>query len=120
MSPSVISTSHNTSAAAATVDLVLFLVFPNNAYHTAIAVALAKLYSNSMLVILNSRMKIVGGRKMASHDSNSCIELGTRGRSAIRFAPPADTSSFATRLHIQEAWDDRDNLSNKEQVSSGR
>ncbi|KAG7096063.1 hypothetical protein E1B28_006744 [Marasmius oreades] len=55
-----------TSATVATVDLILFQVFPDLPYHMAPALILAKLYSNSMMVILNSRVKIVGGRGQES------------------------------------------------------
>ncbi|KAJ8083482.1 hypothetical protein PM082_009356 [Marasmius tenuissimus] len=50
------------TAAFATVDLILFLVFREIPYHVTPALALAKVYSNSMLVIFNSRVRIVGGR----------------------------------------------------------
>ncbi|KAF9262829.1 hypothetical protein L218DRAFT_840393, partial [Marasmius fiardii PR-910] len=50
------------TAAVATVDLILFLVFPATPYHITAALILAKVYSNSLLVIFNSRVRIVGGR----------------------------------------------------------
>ena len=106
---------------AATVDLILFLVFPDTAYHTSIAIALAKLYSNSMLMILNSRIRIIGGRKTPPRTSISCIELGTAGGAGnpIHFAPPTNTSSLVTGVPIQEeVWVDRDNVLGKEQVIS--
>ncbi|KAF9262841.1 hypothetical protein L218DRAFT_928877 [Marasmius fiardii PR-910] len=50
------------TATVATSELILFLVFPSAPYHITAALILAKLYSNSMMVIFNTRMKIVGGR----------------------------------------------------------
>jgi len=50
------------TALAATVDLILFLAFPHKAYHGCVALTLAKLYSNALLVLFNSRIRIVGAR----------------------------------------------------------
>ena len=116
------------TAVAATVDLILFMVFPHTAYHAAVALTLAKLYSNSMLVILNSRIKIVGGRNSSSRgasEGSAFIELGTSGRHPVRFAPRSagargELSTFGTvGVHVQEeTWVERDNASMHEQVPS--
>ncbi|KIJ36587.1 hypothetical protein M422DRAFT_124423, partial [Sphaerobolus stellatus SS14] len=50
------------TATVAIVDITLYLVFPHQDYHTAPALTLAKLYSNTLLVVFNSRLRIVGGR----------------------------------------------------------
>ena len=50
------------TATVAIVDLTLFLVFRQNNYHTTPALVLAKLYSNSLLVQFNSRIRIRGAR----------------------------------------------------------
>lgn len=42
-------------ATAATIDLILFLRFPGDSFHAAVAFSLAKLYSNSLLVLFNNR-----------------------------------------------------------------
>lgn len=42
-------------ATAAMVDLIVFLSLPNETYHTALTFSLAKLYSNSLLVLFNNR-----------------------------------------------------------------
>ncbi|EKM52241.1 uncharacterized protein PHACADRAFT_260480 [Phanerochaete carnosa HHB-10118-sp] len=55
------------TALAATIDIILFLAFPHNSYHGCVATTLAKLYSNSLLVLFNSRIRIVGGRNGTSH-----------------------------------------------------
>lgn len=100
------------AAMAATIDLVLFLVFPDTSYHATVALTLAKLYSNSMLVILNSRIKIIGGRNSSSRSDNTFIELGTNGRHPVRFAPrtAGDLSTFGSvGVHVQEeTWIERD------------
>ena len=46
------------TATIAVVDLILFLAVPNTDYHITPALILAKLYSNSLLVVLNSRIRI--------------------------------------------------------------
>ncbi|KAF9264344.1 hypothetical protein L218DRAFT_808330, partial [Marasmius fiardii PR-910] len=50
------------TATIATINLILFLAFPKSSYYMALSLILAKLYSNSLMVIFNSRVKIVGGR----------------------------------------------------------
>ncbi|THH29898.1 hypothetical protein EUX98_g4286 [Antrodiella citrinella] len=49
-------------ASFAIVDLTLFLRFQHNNLHLLPALTLCKLYSNSLLVVFNSRLKIQGGR----------------------------------------------------------
>lgn len=43
------------TSTAAMVDLIVFLSLPNETYHTALTFSLAKLYSNSLLVLFNNR-----------------------------------------------------------------
>ncbi|THU83610.1 hypothetical protein K435DRAFT_592978, partial [Dendrothele bispora CBS 962.96] len=50
------------TAVATSVDLVLFLAFPHQSYYACIALTLAKLYSNSLLAIFNSRTQTLAGR----------------------------------------------------------
>lgn len=45
-------------ATAAIVDLIVFLSIPSETYHTALTFSLAKLYSNSLLVLFNNRSYI--------------------------------------------------------------
>jgi len=51
------------TAAFAIIDLALFLGLPNNSYFNAVSLPLTKLYSNNLLLIYNSRIRIVGGRE---------------------------------------------------------
>ncbi|KAJ3486712.1 hypothetical protein NLI96_g4049 [Meripilus lineatus] len=46
----------------ASTDLVIFLVFSYNNFHLPFCMSLPKLYSNSLLVVLNTRVHIIGGR----------------------------------------------------------
>lgn len=50
------------TATVASVDLLLFLVFRQNNFHITPSLTLAKFYSNNLLVIFNSRIRIVGAR----------------------------------------------------------
>lgn len=99
-----------------TVDLIVFMVLPGTSYHAAIALILAKLYSNSMLVILNSRLEIVGGRD----NGTAHISIDVHSRGAPKFAPrrparPEDTfglTSLGAGVHVQkETWAMTDTMS---------
>lgn len=46
------------TACAALLELILFLGFPNDSFHATVAFILAKLYSNSLLVLFNNRKQI--------------------------------------------------------------
>ena len=84
-------------------DLILFLVFPEASYHGCIALVLAKLYSNSLLVLLNSRMTILGSRA-----ANSGAEDAYRAHSFMLPAPQSrrpDVGSRGTQnsgVHVHE------------------
>jgi hypothetical protein len=47
---------------AAAINLTLFFAFPDRTYYTVPAALMPKLYANSILIILNARFQIVGGR----------------------------------------------------------
>jgi len=64
-------------AAFAVLDLSFYVRFPNNNYHLAPSIALSKLYSNSLLVVLNSRVRFVGGR---DHSANNDLFISTPGQ----------------------------------------
>lgn len=105
-------------ALAATIDIILFLVFPHNAYHGCVALTLAKLYSNSLLVIFNSRIHIHGGRNSPTAMSSSAPYGGKAGlkRAALIFGSSTVASSFGGGVQIQkESF--TDNIPLEEQVS---
>ncbi|KAJ8487632.1 hypothetical protein ONZ45_g14255 [Pleurotus djamor] len=52
-----------TCATFAILDLAFLLAFKDNNYHLAPSIALSKLYSNSLVVVLNSRVRMVNGRE---------------------------------------------------------
>ncbi|EKM52239.1 uncharacterized protein PHACADRAFT_148756 [Phanerochaete carnosa HHB-10118-sp] len=95
------------TALAATIDLVLFLAFPHRAYHGCIALTLAKLYSNSLLVLFNSRIRIVDGRlrasELAGNGSNSMLAKSQPGVAGIiRYDPFATHAALLGGVHVHE------------------
>jgi hypothetical protein len=115
-------------AVAAMLDLVLYYAFPRYAYHSCVAAILGKLYSNSLLVIFNSRIRIVGGRDWSSDSQGvSCdleLEVGRRPTSArgpVVFARPnysQTTPEFVEGIRIDEdIWSDRESIRMTNQVS---
>ncbi|PPQ91014.1 hypothetical protein CVT25_013939 [Psilocybe cyanescens] len=72
------------TATVATVDLVLFLAYRHNNYHTAPATILAKLYSNTLVMICNSRMRIIGGREN-THSASELVNTPSDVTSGIEF-----------------------------------
>jgi hypothetical protein len=104
------------TAAVATVDIILFLSFPHNNYHTAPALTLAKLYTNTLVLILNSRIRIVGGRE--SSQSGELFGLRTTKLTASTFSnvtgpppihvnPGQNTTDVSVR---KETWTDRSDI----------
>ncbi|KAF9052529.1 hypothetical protein BDP27DRAFT_1304455 [Rhodocollybia butyracea] len=70
------------TATFATIDIILFITFPNNSYHATVALTLAKLYSNTLILIFNSRLRIIGGRDTTQ--STELMELNIASTSSSR------------------------------------
>ncbi|KAJ3482695.1 hypothetical protein NLI96_g6805 [Meripilus lineatus] len=49
-------------AACALLELIMFVAFADDTFYMPMCLLLSKLYSNSLLAVLNSRMRIVGSR----------------------------------------------------------
>ena len=62
-------------AVMAIISLILYYACPNTPYHVTAATVLAKIYSNSVLAIFNSRIRIVGGREEAENGQNLHLSL---------------------------------------------
>lgn len=69
------------TATAATVDLILYLRFPGVPYHTTITYSLAKLYSNSLLVLFNNRAQLHRGAMAPGFGGTS--STGSRNRAVV-------------------------------------
>ncbi|KAK0483088.1 hypothetical protein EDD18DRAFT_754330 [Armillaria luteobubalina] len=63
------------TATAAIVTLVLFFVFPHQTFYVAPSLVISKLYANSICMVLNSRIRIMGGRDI--YTSSTDIEITT-------------------------------------------
>ncbi|KAK0194314.1 hypothetical protein F5146DRAFT_1119572 [Armillaria mellea] len=50
------------TAIVALLSFVLFIVFPNQAFYMTPALIVPKLYANAVYMVLNSRIRIIGGR----------------------------------------------------------
>ncbi|KAI0077527.1 hypothetical protein K474DRAFT_1707275 [Panus rudis PR-1116 ss-1] len=64
-------------ATFAILDMSLFIAFQQNNYHLAPSIPLSKLYSNSLLVVFNARVRIVGGRNPDTHPSAATLSVGS-------------------------------------------
>jgi hypothetical protein len=105
------------TATVATVDLILFFSFPNNNYHTTPALTIAKLYTNSLVLTFNSRMRVIGGRD-ETHTSD-LLELRTTRITApgvasvhntvgnVGVAPIRITRTTDVVGDVKNDWDDR-------------
>ncbi|KAK0483076.1 hypothetical protein EDD18DRAFT_1084315 [Armillaria luteobubalina] len=63
------------TAAVALVISILFFAFPHEAFYVTPALTISKLYSNAIYVILNSRIRIMGGRE--TYTSSADMEIMT-------------------------------------------
>jgi hypothetical protein len=64
-------------AAFAILDLAFYLRFEENNYHLAPALVLSKFYSNSLLVLLNARVRFVGGRSTGTVAEDGTLSFHT-------------------------------------------
>ncbi|KAK0196088.1 hypothetical protein F5146DRAFT_1133551 [Armillaria mellea] len=61
------------TAVVALLNLIIFYAFPQETYYTTTAGIMPKLYSNTVLVVLNSRIRIFGGRDIYTPDTDMSI-----------------------------------------------
>jgi len=72
----IIETGSLTAVVALT-TLILFFVFPGHLYYSTTAVILPMMYGNTILVVLNSRFDILGGR--STYKSAADVIISTSG-----------------------------------------
>lgn len=109
------------------VNLILFVQFRSNVYFPVTSVIVSKSYSNTILVILNNRVNIIGGRNeiepgdhsVSSNWSTHRIGLPWRLRSRRekRDGPAVSTHSGDGIAVLTEVWSDVHNLHTLEVVS---
>ncbi len=61
------------SAVVALATLILFIVFPYQTFYVTPAFAISKLYANTIYMVLNSRIQIMGGRN--TYTSSTDMEI---------------------------------------------
>jgi len=64
-------------ATFAVIDLGLFIHFKYNNIHLPMCMTLAGLYANSLLMVLNSRVKLVGGRNSTMNSTTQVLDSTT-------------------------------------------
>ncbi|KAF8996024.1 hypothetical protein BDQ17DRAFT_1429994 [Cyathus striatus] len=105
------------TAAVAIVDLVLFLVIPNSTYHVTPALTLAKLSSNSLVMIFNSRTRTSNGTDQrggsafsSSQDDNAEVKFSRRSRLQLRSAQGREEIPVDGIKVRKEMWIDTGDL----------
>ncbi|KII84926.1 hypothetical protein PLICRDRAFT_45769 [Plicaturopsis crispa FD-325 SS-3] len=78
------------TAVTAGIELILFLVYPNNNFHGAAAYILAKLYSNVLLATFNARTRM---QRSETSGNSSSMGNGYSGRAAVDKYPMVDRSA---------------------------
>ncbi|KAG6848600.1 hypothetical protein H0H93_015584 [Arthromyces matolae] len=77
------------AALIAVTNLFLFFKYPDTNYYTVPVLIIAKLYCNTLLVLFNSRMRIVGGREeLLNQGTNTTSELLNSHPQFIAFSRP--------------------------------
>ncbi|KAK0486436.1 hypothetical protein IW261DRAFT_1559835 [Armillaria novae-zelandiae] len=64
------------TAAVALLNLILFFALPGQSFYTAPALLMPKLYANAIYMVLNSRIRIVGGRDTYTSPTDMVISTG--------------------------------------------
>lgn len=106
------------SAVAAIVDISLYFGFPHNNYHACVALVLAKLYSNSLLVLFNTRARVVGGRNWTPdviHELRRDSNAPTQQMPVSLDARSAASSLGGVHVH-EEIWVNTDDMEMHERV----
>ncbi|KAG7444391.1 uncharacterized protein BT62DRAFT_240290 [Guyanagaster necrorhizus] len=85
------------SAIVALVDMILFLTFRDENWHLCTAMMLSKLYANSLLVVLNSRKRIITQAFSESDEFYSMGRLASSNRVANR--PHTINISVSREVH---------------------
>ncbi|KAI0085581.1 hypothetical protein BDY19DRAFT_442111 [Irpex rosettiformis] len=100
----------------ATLDCAFYVRWQNNNFHLAPSIPLSKMYSNSLLVVLNARIKIVGGRnEYKSNSSGFSGDLsyldGTQSSTVPRFATQHNKSMISRLSRVVSGGDYPNNFS---------
>ncbi|KAK0474444.1 hypothetical protein IW261DRAFT_1498991 [Armillaria novae-zelandiae] len=61
------------TAVIVVINLILFFAFPHQTFYGATSILIPKLYANAILMVLNSRIRIVGGRDTYTSSADMSI-----------------------------------------------
>ncbi|EKM52235.1 uncharacterized protein PHACADRAFT_260469 [Phanerochaete carnosa HHB-10118-sp] len=118
------------TAFAAVLVLVLYVALPNRAYYTAVGAVLGKLYSNALLVLFNSRMRVSGSRAPPSTHTRGpsddatrvhrpAARLGAKALVSFGRSTPEATSPDLGGVHVEEqVWVHTDDIEMKNPISA--
>ncbi|ESK92408.1 hypothetical protein Moror_4539 [Moniliophthora roreri MCA 2997] len=109
------------TAAVATIDCVLFIAVQKYPFHMLPSRCLAKLYANTLMVILNSRLRIVGSRDEAklspghmysgwSQSLDIRFKHPTSGQSTRNLTVPVGVESHSSRNTASRDHDESERL----------
>ncbi|PBK88504.1 hypothetical protein ARMGADRAFT_1084457 [Armillaria gallica] len=84
------------TAVVALLGLVLFFVFPGETFYTTPALIMPKLYANTVYMVLNSRIRIIGGRD--TYMSSTDMEMTT---TMMRDITPRSTEDAQRTVGVQ-------------------
>ncbi|KAK0226565.1 hypothetical protein IW262DRAFT_776251 [Armillaria fumosa] len=75
------------TAVVALLSLILFFVFPGQTFYSTPVFIMSKLYANTVYMVLNSRIRIQGGRDTYTSSTDMIITTGTLIRDTNSFSP---------------------------------
>ncbi|KAF9265196.1 hypothetical protein L218DRAFT_161053 [Marasmius fiardii PR-910] len=93
------------TTAFAIIDLSLYLAFPRDNYHLVPSACMSKLYSNSLLVLLNARIRIRNGRNVglgSTDDSLSWNVSPQQSHSRVLSSDISNTSMSTDTKMLQD------------------
>ncbi|KAF9463820.1 hypothetical protein BDZ94DRAFT_1235907 [Collybia nuda] len=98
------------TAAAAIIDLALYIKSNGTLYFAVPALFITKVYSNTLLVVFNNRMSIIGGRQDVGPNEPSTPVITRMGLRWRRHEVPQDipqTPALVDAVHVRtEIWTD--------------
>jgi hypothetical protein len=98
------------TATVATVDVIIFLALPSSNYHTTPAYTIAKLYSNSLVMMLNAR----SGARSDHISGSDALELQTARRQVL----VSDTEGGLGPIRVTKTSHQVTDRSDKESMSA--
>ncbi|THU83381.1 hypothetical protein K435DRAFT_734000 [Dendrothele bispora CBS 962.96] len=86
------------TATVALANLILITVFPDKTYYATFSLIIPKAYANTLLVILNSRLRIVGGRDSDEYSNMLTYASTTGNRRSLLTSPHSHPQGIAVGL----------------------